>query len=279
MSMNFKIPPYFDSLIRGFQRGAMSRYVHLGYWDRPDASEPGRLTSPEEFVRAQARLNEILLSLTDLRHQQHILDVGCGFGGSLQQINQDYHHMDLTGVNIDPRQLAICRQLIPRHSNRFHWIQADACILPFRADSVDRILCIEAMFHFASRRKCFLEAARILRPGGVLILSDMILTNSAKQLNFPGVCLEALLQDGYGPWHDFWSDDADHVKLGEAAGLHCIDYIDITTNTSPSYHFTVPSEINERHDPGDTIIRAGIVLRWLHHQGHLRYLIAKFRKH
>jgi len=47
------------------------------------------------------------------------------------------------------------------------------CRLPFPDASFNHVLCVEAMFHFASRRTFFAEAARVLKPGGAMVASDI----------------------------------------------------------------------------------------------------------
>jgi len=275
--MAFRVPRYFDFLIDGFHRGLVGRFVHLGHWDEVSKPDPGATAAPDEFECAQRRLNQILLDRADLHQGKRVLDVGCGFGGTLEDIYRRFQGMSLVGINIDPRQLEICRQL-DAGSNTLQWVQADSSHLPFPHESFDRILCIEAMFHFASRRAFFCEAARLLRPGGVLVLSDMVVAESAKHLVAPRFCIEAPLQDAYGPWPDFWGEDANHRDLGSAAHLNCSWLYDATVNTRPSHRFTVPDCADERHDPGDTAIRAAMMLRWLHNEGHLRYLYMRFDK-
>lgn len=276
MTMRPPVPPYFDYLIEGFRRGKAGRDVHLGHWDSPAAIDAQ--PQPDDFARAQARLTEVLLGMADLRAGQSVLDVGCGFGGTFDLINRRLHDVSLTGVNIDPRQLDICRQIEPLHGNRLRWEQADACRLPFADTGFERVLCIEAMFHFTSRRTFFAEAARVLKPGGVLVASDIVIAESAHRLDAPGFSIEAPVRDGFGPWPDFWGADADHRTLATAAALKCTALHDATANTLPSHRFTTPSSIDERRDPGDAAARAALMLRWLHRHGHLRYLYMRFDK-
>ena len=143
-------PPYFDGLIAAFHAGRAGRFVHLGIWDDPPA--PDTLAQPDAFLRAQARLNDCLLELADLADGQRVLDVGCGFGGTLEVVDLRHQRMDLVGLNIDPRQLAICRALRPRQGNTLRWVEADAVALPLADASVDRLLCFEAIFHFLLER-------------------------------------------------------------------------------------------------------------------------------
>jgi hypothetical protein len=118
----------------------------------------------------------------------------------------------------------------------------------------------------------------VLAPGGALVCSDITLAATARVLQAPGFCIEAPLQDGYGPWPDFWCDDADHALLSAAAGLRCASELDATTNTLPSHRYTAPADADELHDPGDVSQRAALMLRWLHRHGHLRYLCFRFEK-
>ena len=276
--MDSRVPPYFDVLIDRFRQGMVSRFVHLGHWDQtppPDPDEPPQLG---EIERAVERLNQVLVDMADVHNTQRLLDVGCGFGATLQHINQCFGDMGLVGVNIDPRQLDLCRQLEPLNHNELRWVGADACHLPFPESSFDRVLCIEAMFHFASRRTFFREVARVLRPGGVLVASDLVLTESAKQVDVPRFCIEAPLCDGYGPWPDFWGEDANYSALGSAAGLRCTCLVDATLPTRPSHRFTVPYDSDTQRDPGNPLLRAAMMLKWLHNRGHLQYVYMRFDK-
>lgn len=265
MIVQGQVPAYFDYLIEAFHRGEAGRYVHLGYWN----TSPG--ATGETFAAAQQRLDEKLAAMAGLEAGQAILDAGCGFGGTLGRLNRHLSGMRLAGVNVDRRQLDICRMQQPASGNRFEWHEADACRLPFPDQSFDRVLCIEAMFHFRSRREFFLEAARVLKPGGALIGSDITIAQSAQALEVPGFCIEAPLQDGYGPWPDFWGDDADHAALAGAAGLRVAALQDATANTLPSHGFTAPRDADESRDTGNVALRAALMLRWLHREGHLRY--------
>src|SRR5918994_1254316 len=51
-------------------------------------------------------------------------------------------------------------------------VNGDAARMPLRDECFDGVISVEAAFHFASRRRFFAEAIRVLRPGGVLSMSD-----------------------------------------------------------------------------------------------------------
>lgn len=284
--MSVRVPRYFDYLIEAHRAGRGQRCAHLGYWEQPPAGEAFR-TSPEawstaEFALAQHRLDEKLLALADLRPGQAVLDAGCGLGGTLEAINRRQVRMALCGLNVDPRQLALCGELVAGEGNRFRWVQGDACELPFPDATFDRVLCVEAMFHFPSRRRFFLEAARVLRPGGSLVGSDLTVAPAARAYDRDAFPIRRTLDEGYGPWPDFWGEDADHRQLGADAGLQCVTLDDVSVHVRPSHAFTTPAEASLQDalaspEPNPAL-RAALMLKWLHDQGHLHYSLFRFDK-
>lgn len=260
--MSDRVPPYFTRLIAAFRRGQAGRGVHLGYWDDP-ANPHG------DFAAAQDRLDEVLLAMAGLAPGQALLDAGCGLGGTLARINREQRAMALAGVNVDPRQLEVCRGIAPANGNTLRWDLADACRLPYAGASFERVLCVEAMFHFSSRRAFFAEAARVLKPGGALVASDIVLAAPAPE------GAEDALRAGFGPWPDPWGADADHRALAQAAGLRCTAWQDAAPQTLPSHRHTAPSGEAEA---GDATARAAQVLRWLHANRRLQYPCMRFDK-
>ena len=257
------LPPYFDGLIDAYRRGLTQRSVHLGYWTGGDDGN---------FTGAQARLDDIVIELADVANGQSVLDVGCGFGGTISRLNDTHQRMHLAGINIDARQIDICRSIASRPGNFLSWEIADATRLPFRAAAFDRVFCIEAMFHFPSRRQFFSEAARVLKSSGVLAGTDILISPQARSAPFP---IDTILQAGFGPWPDVWGADADHAELARAAGMKG-NVVDITREVAPSYRYTAPPQADPVDANAPPPLRASAALRWLHERGWVRYVSFRF---
>ena len=262
------LPRYFDLLIEGFWAGAAGRDVHLGYWDDPPPlSAP---CSAEEFRAAQARLTDLVIALAGPQPARNVLDVGCGFGGTLAALAK-WPAARLVGVNHDERQLAICRSLPPGVSS-LSLIAADACALPFRSASFDRLFCVEAMFHFRSRPAFLREAGRVLQHGERATVTDIVLRPPGPDAPWPLATIEATLRSEYGPWPQLWLTLDDVSQAAEAAGLQLERLLDATRQTLPSYRVTAPGE------PSSSRPSAGAVMRWLHEAGYLTYACISFVK-
>jgi len=236
--MDIKLP-YFDMLLDAIARGdrdtieAFGTHVHWGYWPDPSTADG----SVSDFAAAAQRLSECVYEAAEIQDGDRVLDAGCGFGGTTSCLNQRYHDLHITGLNIDRRQLDRAESLVtPTNDNKIDWVCGNACALPFPDNSFDRVLAVECIFHFPSREQFLREVKRVLKPGGTLALSDFILWPITIPLF---KVLAFFASDGierlYG---DVGSTDFTvpaYRRLAQATGLRIETDFDITRKTLPTY--------------------------------------------
>jgi cyclopropane fatty-acyl-phospholipid synthase-like methyltransferase len=232
--------PYFDHVLQRLAAGdpqlerCFGTHVHWGYWQDPDTT---RQRARQEFPEAAEALTRLLLDQAQLQAGQSVLDVGCGFGGTIASLNRNWDHLDLTGLNLDARQIERARQSVrPRAANTIDWVVADACALPQAAASVDVVLAVECIFHFPSRQAFLREVQRVLRPGGRLVLSDFV---PCRPLALALRALQSLrgapFSSGtYGPIDCRW-DRGRYARQARRHGLQLRNDADITAHTLPTY--------------------------------------------
>jgi MPBQ/MSBQ methyltransferase len=266
-----RVPPYFALLIDAFRSGRTGRHVHLGYWDTPPLA---RRCAADEFEAAQARLCDVFIESADLSDGQSVLDVGCGFGGTLAAVDNRRQDMRLVGLNIDRRQLDICRTLPARPTNSLSFVMADAGAMPFQPNCFDRLLCLEAMFHFPSRHAFLAQAADALRSGGRLTLTDILLRNPGDRAPADIAVLEQTIRREYGPWPRLWAGLDQILESAHRSGLALEHIIDATEQTLPTYRMTAPGD----QDASPPRPSAGSLMRWLHREGYLSYVCLAFSK-
>ena len=152
----------YDSLGSEFFLALAPGWLNLGLWD-------GDGSDPAEAPTAVRRLVTAIAS--ELPTGGDVFDVGNGLGEQDPLIAGVSMPRTLTAVNITRSQLVAGRPRLAEAGA--HAVNADATRLPLRDGSFDGVISVEAAFHFPSRARFFAEAFRVLRPGGVLTMSDI----------------------------------------------------------------------------------------------------------
>lgn len=141
--------------------------MHYGYWHGP-----GDVSGLDA---ASARMTDEHLDRLDVQPGMTVLDLGCGTGAPGVRLAR-WCDADITGVSVSVGDIALAtaRAEAEGVSRRITFRQADAARLPFADGTFDRVLAIESLAHVADRGQVLSEIARVLRPGGRVVLSDFV---------------------------------------------------------------------------------------------------------
>jgi demethylmenaquinone methyltransferase/2-methoxy-6-polyprenyl-1,4-benzoquinol methylase len=101
------------------------------------------------------------LALAD-RDVERVIDVGGGTGRAVRAIRADERAV------VDAARSMLARA----HRYGLGAIRGDATRLPVASESVDAVLVVDALHHFPDARATIREVARVLRPGGVVVLRE-----------------------------------------------------------------------------------------------------------
>jgi SAM-dependent methyltransferase len=154
-----------------------------------------------------------LLGLAAPQPGWHALDIATGGGHTALKLAP--HVPRLTVSDLSPRMLAAARRhLQAQGAAHASYCPADAENLPFAAGAFNLVTCRIAAHHFPDAARFVQEAARVLQPGGVLVVQDQVL---------PEDPLAARYLDAYetlrDPTHQRGYSAAEWEALFAAAGL------------------------------------------------------------
>jgi len=151
-----RVSPYYRSL--------WGEHLHHGYWIRGDESKEA----------AQLQLVEHLAQAANIQPHLKILDVGCGFGASSIHFARKYRAQAI-GINISPLQVEIAKQAAAQAGVHATFLCMDAESLDTQTNAFepfDVLWSIESISHYQDIPRFFASAAKLLRPGGTLALTD-----------------------------------------------------------------------------------------------------------
>ena len=114
----------------------------------------------------QAQL-KIVLEMLD-SEQGLLLDVGCAAGAEFEPLLA--RGFEIVGLDYAQKMLGLAQQRSGA-SRRVHLCRADAESLPFPDASFDHVVCLGVFEYLTTYDRCLDEIHRVLRPGGVAIIS------------------------------------------------------------------------------------------------------------
>lgn len=136
-------------------------------WLTPLYDVVARLTGERRFKKA-------LVARAGIAAGHSVLDVGCGTGTLALMIRAACPQAQVSGLDIDPRILAIARTKIARADADIELHQGSATAPPFAPASFDRVLTTLMLHHLSTpqKREMLTAVHALLRPGGELHIAD-----------------------------------------------------------------------------------------------------------
>jgi len=155
-----------------------------------------------------------------------VIDVATGTGRLPRAVlRQPAFDGRIIGLDLSRRMLREAVRRTVQFADRLTYIWQDAQDLPFDDDTFDAVACLEALEFTPDPRKVLSELLRVLRPGGVLLVTNRV-GRDAKLMPgkaFPRDAFQQLLREfplediKVGPWQVDY-DLAWAIKTGEPRG-------------------------------------------------------------
>lgn len=138
-------------------------------------------------------------------HGKYWLDAGCGSGTQARLLAQ--RGAIVQGVDGSMAMIQQARTEAARHGSShenltFTWVKSIET-LPFTGASFDGVLCSSVLEYVADPNKCVAEVARILRPGGVYIVSVPNRASVVRQTLHVSYRLTSVLGKPWPRWLEF----------------------------------------------------------------------------
>lgn len=193
--------------------------IHYGYRD----------ASVRSFPESLLRMNAVMMKTADIRPSDHVLDAGCGVGGSSIFL-AGMLGCRVTGITISARQAEQAAVNVQRKGlgDLVDFREMDYCATSFPDASFDVVWGCESICYAESKERFVQEAFRLLRPGGRLIVADGFVT--AFEHNEAPVIRQWL--DG---WQVNYLETAERFRgFMEASGFSSVQFRDISKETFAS---------------------------------------------
>ena len=192
----------------------------------PDGPTLHQLAPLDQLHIGGIAASKRLLDLLD-QSAPKVLDIGAGLGGLMRQGAALGFH--LTGLDITHRfnvlnqaisRLAMTQPTNDSSAGKLRCVTGDACALPFSDASFDAVLFQHSLMNMPDPARVLAECRRVLRPGGQLVMHEVVGGLHSEALRFPVPWAE-------GPAHSHLLSLSELTQRLEASGFnlqHCKDW-------------------------------------------------------
>lgn len=202
-------------------------YLNFGLWEN----------GISEYVKAAENLVQRMGNILGLNESSKLLDVAPGMGTQDIYLLENFSPRSIDGLDVTWKHIEHgrrrSREAGAEDRLRFH--HGTAIELPFPDESFTHVLSIEGPEHFDTREKFLHEARRVLKPGGVIAMSDFIVKNKPRNL-FEKIVAEAARRLWQVPRANIYQAQTYREKM-RGAGFENIEIEEIGASVIPGYYF------------------------------------------
>lgn len=211
--------------------------MHYGMWDR----------RTHTLGRALINENRALARLAHITATDHVLDAGCGVGGSSLFLAREFG-CQVTGISLVDDQINTANKRAEKEglAGIVTFAVADYTATHFSADTFDVVWAVESVCHTPEKRDFLQEAYRLLKPGGKLIIAEYLLSPRPHTIDEQSII---------DRWLSGWAIESlditkNFVAKAKDAGFANVQLQDFTADILPSakrmYQYTLITAPFER---------------------------------
>jgi 27-O-demethylrifamycin SV methyltransferase len=216
---------HYDTVV-GAWGELLEEDLHYGYFHKGN----------EALVAATDELTNQMLRLAELQAGLHVLDVGCGTGKAACRMAGEFSAR-VTGISPSAACIERAQTLAEKTGQQglATFRSGDGTAMTFDAQTFDRVWVMESSHLMQDKTALLSESARVLRPGGRVVLCDIILKRKlalTEVIQYRDEFL--LLRDVFG--RAIMEPLTFYRQQFESNGLRVTAESDISKPTFPTFH-------------------------------------------
>ena len=139
------------------------------------------INSPKH-ARQTERIALTLFERIQLPPEPRCLEIGCG-QGALARLLVERYNAQVVASDYDPSQVTLARERLADIHKQVESRVVDARAIPFAEAEFDALFSFGVLHHIPGGwRKALAEIARVLKPGGWFVFTDLVLTPRSGRL-------------------------------------------------------------------------------------------------
>jgi tocopherol O-methyltransferase len=195
-----------------YYREIWGEHVHHGLWE----------TGEETPAEATGALIDLVADRAAIAAggAARVCDVGCGYGGTARVLHESLG-AEVTGLTVSRAQFAYASE---RTGVGLRFLCRDWLANELPASSFDAVVAIESLSHMADKERAFAECARVVKPGGRVVVCDWLAGEAPSRLERQAL-LEPICREGRLP---SLASATEYEALARGVGLRVESFEDLS---------------------------------------------------
>jgi tocopherol O-methyltransferase len=171
-TLNSQIQQFYDAS-SGLWEQIWGEHMHHGYYGSTGQEKKDRRHAQIDLIEELLKWAQVDQSAwATSGNSPHILDVGCGIGGSSLYLAQKYNATAI-GITLSPVQASRATERAKEAglATDVQFQVADALEMPFADDTFDFVWSMESGEHMPDKEKFLAECYRVLKPRGTFLMA------------------------------------------------------------------------------------------------------------
>jgi ubiquinone/menaquinone biosynthesis C-methylase UbiE len=146
--------------------------IHHGYYEKGIRTHAQSVLNMNDFIGRLLKLD------SEIKQSKNILDAGCGIGGTVVYFAKKFPYIKFTGIDIFPDHIEMAKNLAKKKkvlSNTAFFVN-DFVDTDLSTNHFDAVYLMESSCYAIKKQMLIREMYRILKPGGVLVITDVFRT-------------------------------------------------------------------------------------------------------
>ncbi|SRR5712691_1485506 len=169
-------PAYTERDVEHFFDQTLQNY--LGFWDSDGVLHTGYFSDTDtdtDYRAAAERTSAVLAADAGIDSSSYVLDVGCGCGNFLTYLAERFN-CGGEGLDLSEERIKFAQRRLAGDDRRLRigFRHGSATQLPYETGTFSHVVSQDALFLVPDKPRSHVEMYRVLKPGGVVALSDFL---------------------------------------------------------------------------------------------------------
>ncbi len=173
----------------------------------------------DSFYESEEKVRSKLISFLDIKHDDFILNMGCGSGSDSKFILSELSNKGrLFNLDLSAELLKVAKEKLSNFQSNVEYFIGNGSYLPFKERTFNSLFHFGGINIFSEKKKAIDEMIRVVKPGGKIVFGDESAAPWLRQKKYGKIIINANPLYKHKPPINLLPDNAQDVSINYILG-------------------------------------------------------------